>query len=130
MENRTKPLLVGTEKASAGAIYLPAIGLPREENKTKVRSFAEIIPSWTLFVTVILATLALCVGATVRTHAEQRSAFEHYQRMKSEVEFLRYQNLQIENEVNSLLHDPKMIEFAARSRLNMVRSNEIVVPVE
>jgi cell division protein FtsB len=32
--------------------------------------------------------------------------------------------------VEHLRNDPRDIELAARSRLNMVRGNEIVVPVE
>ena len=57
-------------------------------------------------------------------------ASQQYTRMRTDVETLRSTNQALRAEVNQLLNDPRAIESAARSRLNMVRANEIVVPVE
>ena len=43
---------------------------------------------------------------------------------------LRSSNQSLRLEVEQLRNDPRTIESAARSRLNMVRANEIVVPIE
>ena len=57
-------------------------------------------------------------------------ASQQYVRMQSDVEGLRDANQNLRSEINKLRNDPRTIEAAARSRLNMVRANEIVVPVE
>ncbi|HEX8142477.1 MAG TPA: septum formation initiator family protein [Pyrinomonadaceae bacterium] len=97
---------------------------------TEVRRRGGIIPSWVVFSTIILATFALCVTITMRTRAEVRAASEQYQSIGSEVEALRDSNAALEQEVRRLHTDPRAIESAARTRLNMVRANEIIVPVE
>ena len=109
-----------------------ALDLPREiiGTRTDIRRRGGIIPSWVLFATIILATFALCVTVTMRTHAEMRAATDQYERINTDVERLRSSNAQIETEVQRLRTDPRAIEAAARSRLNMVRANEIIVPVE
>jgi cell division protein FtsB len=109
-----------------------ALDLPREiiGTRTDIRRRGGIIPSWVLFATIILATFALCVTVTMRTHAEMRAASEQYERISTDVEKLRSANAQIETEVQRLRTDPRAIEAAARTRLNMVRANEIIVPVE
>jgi len=58
------------------------------------------------------------------------TATEQYAIIQTDVETLRSGNRSLQQEVNQLRSDPRAIEAAARSRLNMVRSNEIVVPVE
>jgi len=50
--------------------------------------------------------------------------------MQTDVEGLRNANQSLRLEIEKLRTDPRTIEAAARSRLNMVRPNEIVVPVE
>jgi cell division protein FtsB len=50
--------------------------------------------------------------------------------MQSDVEGLRNANQNLRREIEQLHNDPRTIEAAARIRLNMVRANEIVVPVE
>lgn len=50
--------------------------------------------------------------------------------MKSDVENLRSINQSLRTQIERLRNDPRTIETAARTRLNMVRSNEFVVPVE
>jgi cell division protein FtsB len=79
---------------------------------------------------IILATFALCVTATMRTHAGMRSAEQKYEQMSADVEHLRSTNESIRREVERLRTDKRAIEAAARTRLNMVRADEIVVPVE
>jgi cell division protein FtsB len=50
--------------------------------------------------------------------------------MQTDVNGLRHANQSLRAEVEQLRNDPRTIEAAARSRLNMVRANEFVVPVE
>jgi cell division protein FtsB len=57
-------------------------------------------------------------------------ASQQYVRMQSDVESLRNTNQNLRAEIERLRTDPRTIEAAARTRLNMVRANEIVVPVE
>lgn len=79
---------------------------------------------------IILSTFGVCVTVTMRTRAHMNLASQQYTRMRTDVETLRSTNQALRAEVNQLLNDPRAIESAARSRLNMVRANEIVVPVE
>lgn len=111
---------------------VPARELSREiiGTRTEIRRRGGIIPSWVIFGMIILATFALCATVTMRTRAEMRSASVQYQEMSSDVETLRNSNAALETEVRRLRTDPRAIESAARARLNMVRANEIVVPVE
>ena len=110
----------------------PVRDLPAEiiGTRTEVRRRGGIIPSWTVFAIIILATFALCVTVTMRTRAEMRVASEQYQEINTDVERLRNNNAAIEQEVKRLRSNPRAIESAARARLNMVRANEIIVPVE
>ena len=57
-------------------------------------------------------------------------ASEQYVRMQGDVEELRNANQTLRLEIKQLSSDPRAIEAAARTRLNMVRANEIVIPVE
>lgn len=98
--------------------------------RTEIRKRGGIIPSWVIFTTIILATFAICVSVTMRTHAEMNSASRQYDQMSAEVESLRSGNAALETQVRRLRDDPRAIESAARTRLNMVRANEIIVPVE
>jgi cell division protein FtsB len=98
--------------------------------RADVRRRGFAIPSWVVFGMVILATFALCVTVTMRTHAEMRSAEQKFEQMNVEVENLRRTNQTIERQVERLRTDPRAIEAAARTQLNMVRADEIVVPVE
>jgi cell division protein FtsB len=78
----------------------------------------------------MLATFALCATVTMRTHAEMRVAEQKYNNVSTDVEQLRTTNEALRHEVEQLREDPRAIESAARSRLNMVRANEIVVPLK
>lgn len=110
----------------------PARELSREliGTRTEIRRRGGLIPSWVVFTTIILATFAICVSVTMRAHAEKSAASQQHQMLASEVETLRDSNLALEAEVDRLYKDPRAIESAARTRLNMVRANEIIVPVE
>jgi cell division protein FtsB len=79
---------------------------------------------------ILLATFAVCVTVNMRTSAKVQIATEQYSAMQTDVEALRNVNQSLRAEVERLRTDPRAIESAARVRLNMVRSNEFVVPVE
>jgi cell division protein FtsB len=95
-----------------------------------VRHRGGLIPSWAVFTMIMLATFALCVSVTMRTHAEMRSAEQKFSEMNMDVQALSQTNESLRQEVRRLRNDPRAIEAAARTRLNMVRPNEIVVPVD
>lgn len=98
--------------------------------RVEVRRRGGLIPSWAVFTMIMLATFALCVTVTMRTHAELRAAEQRHAQMNADVETLRNTNESMRREVERLRSDPRAIEAAARTRLNMVRANELVVPVE
>jgi len=98
--------------------------------RAEIRRRGGIIPSWVIFGMIILATFSVCVTVTVRTRAIMNTASEQYVRIENDVEVLRNFNHALRLEVEQLRNNPRAIESAARNRLNMVRANEIVVPVE
>jgi len=98
--------------------------------RTEVRRRGGIIPSWVVFGMILLATFAVCVTVNMRTHAKVQIAAQQLNTMQTDVEALRTINTTLKAEVQRLRTDPRAIELAARSRLNMVRANEYVVPVE
>ncbi len=110
----------------------PAREISRElvGTRAEVRRRGGLIPSWAVFTMIMLATFALCVTVTMRTHAEMRSAEQRYTQMQMEVQALTNTNDSLRREAERLQNDPRAIEAAARARLNMVRANEIVVPVD
>jgi cell division protein FtsB len=116
---------VASPFASVRQISLDIIGTPAE-----VRKRGGVIPAWVIFGTVILGTLAICVAVTMRTRTRMSLASQQYVRMQTDVEGLRSTNQSLRLEIEQLRTDPRTIEAAARSRLNMVRDNEIVIPVE
>ena len=111
--------------ASVREISQDIIGTPAE-----VRRRGGIIPAWVVLGMVILATFAICVSVTMRTRTRMSLASQQYGRMQSDVDQLRSSNQVLRVEIERLNSDPRAIEAAARARLNMVRANEIVVPVE
>jgi cell division protein FtsB len=116
---------VASPFASVREISLDIIGTPAE-----VRRRGGIIPAWVIFGMVILATFAICVSVTMRTRTRMSLASQQYVRMQSDVDQLRNVNQALRVDIERLNTDPRAIEAAARTRLNMVRANEIVVPVE
>ena len=99
-------------------------------NRTEVRRRGGVIPSWVVFGMVLLAIFAVCVTVNLRTRAKVQFAAQQLNFMQTDVEALRNTNLALKAELQRLRTDPRTIEIAARARLNMVRSNEFVVPVE
>jgi len=116
---------VSSPFASVREISLDIIGTPAE-----VRRRGGLIPAWVVFGMVILATFAICVSVTMRTSTHKSLASQQYVRMQNDVDSLRNSNQTLRAEIEHLRTDPRAIEAAARTRLNMVRPNEIVVPVE
>ena len=116
---------VSSPFASVREISLDIIGTPAE-----VRRRGGLIPAWVVFGMVILATFAICVSVTMRTRTRMSLASQQYVRMQNDVDSLRSSNQTLRAEIEHLRTDPRAIEAAARTRLNMVRPNEIVVPVE
>ena len=50
--------------------------------------------------------------------------------METDVQSIRERNASLRHDVERLHTDKKVQEAAARERLNMVRANEIVVPLD
>ena len=111
--------------ASVQQISMEIIG-----TRTEVRRRGGIIPSWVVFGMILLATFAVCVTVNMRTRAKVQVAAQQLTSMQTDVEALRNVNQSLKTELQKLRTDSRTIELAARSRLNMVRSNEFVVPVE
>ncbi len=109
-----------SQQASADAIISrPAVGrrgLP--------------LPSWVVFCTIMLATFAVCVTMTMRTHAARGAAEQRFEQMATEVQGIRETNEALRRDVERLQSDPRTREAAARARLNMVRANEVIVPLD
>ena len=111
--------------ASVQQISMEIIG-----TRTEVRRRGEIIPSWVVFGMILLATFAVCVTVNMRTRAKVQVAAQQLTAMETDVEALRGVNQSLKSELERLRTNPRAIELAARAQLNMVRSNEFVVPVE
>ncbi|MFN2498126.1 MAG: septum formation initiator family protein [Pyrinomonadaceae bacterium] len=116
---------VASPLASVKEISLDIIG-----TRAEVRRRGGLIPAWVIFGMIILGTFAICVAVTMRTRTKMSLASDQFVRMQTDVEGLRNANQSLRLEIEKLRTDPRTIEAAARSRLNMVRPNEIVVPVE
>ena len=114
-----------TSLASVQQISAEIIG-----TRTEVRRRGGIIPSWVVFGMILLATFAVCVTVNMRTRARVHIASQQLASMQTDVQALRGVNQALKTEVQRLRTDPRTIELAARAQLNMVRSNEFVVPVE
>ena len=98
--------------------------------RSEVRRRGGIIPAWVVFGMIILAVAAVCVTVNLRTRAKAQLAAVQLSSIESDVRNLKGINQTLKSEVERLRTDPRAIELAARSRLNMIRSNEYVVPVE
>lgn len=111
--------------ASVQQISLDIIG-----TRAEVRRRGGIIPSWVVFSMILLATLAVCVTVNLRTRAKVQVAAQQFTAMQTDVEVLRSVNQSLKTDLENLRTNSRTIEQAARDRLNMVRSNEFVVPIE
>ena len=115
----------GGSLASVQQISIDIIG-----TRTEVRRRGGLVPSWVVFGMILLATFAVCVTVNMRTYAKFQVATQQFSVMQTDVEALRNVNQSLKVEVERLRNDPRTIESAARARLNMVRSNEYVVPLD
>lgn len=115
----------GGSLASVQQISIDIIG-----TRTEVRRRGGLVPSWVVFGMILLATFAVCVTVNMRTHAKFQVATQQFSLMQTDVEALRTLNQSLKADVERLRNDPRAIESAARERLNMVRDNEYVVPVD
>jgi cell division protein FtsB len=88
------------------------------------------IPSWVVFSMIMLATFAVCVTVTMRTHAARGAAEQRFAQMETDVQSIRQKNEALRRDVERLHIDPRTREAAVRTRLNMVRANEVVVPLD
>ena len=122
---RALPRRTNASFASVQQISAEIIG-----SRAEVRRRGGIIPSWVVFGMILLATAAVCVTVNMRTHAKFQVAQQQFSVMQSDVETLRTVNQSLKVEVEQLRNNPRAIESAARANLNMVRSNEYVVPVD
>jgi cell division protein FtsB len=77
----------------------------------------------------MLATFAVCITMTMRTHAKMLSAEQEFGQLSTDVEKIRSRNEALRQEVSRLSDDPRAIETAARDRMNMTRANEVVYPL-
>ncbi|HJX92826.1 MAG TPA: septum formation initiator family protein [Pyrinomonadaceae bacterium] len=98
--------------------------------RSEVRRRGGIIPAWVLFGMILLAVALVCVTVNLRTRAKAQLAAVQLSSIESDVQALRDVNQAMRIEVEKLKKDPRTIELAARSRLNMVRRNEYLVPIE
>lgn len=122
---RVLPRRTNASLASVQQISAEIIG-----SRAEVRRRGGIIPSWVVFGMILLATAAVCVTVNMRTRAKFQVAQQQFSVMQSDVETLRTINQSLKADVEQLRNNPRAIESAARANLNMVRSNEYVVPVD
>ena len=111
--------------ASVQQISIDIIG-----TRTEIRRRGGIIPAWVIFGMILMATTAVCVTVNMRTRAKAQLAAVQFSAIDADVKSLREVNQSLKLEVQRLKTDPRTIELAARARLNMVRANEYLVPVE
>jgi cell division protein FtsB len=124
---------LATQRPAVRAFSLPSPALEAgaevsvERAVTRRRDLS--IPSWVFFCTIMFTTFAVCVTVTMRADAAMRGAAQKYEQMSTDVGQIRDTNEALRREVERLRKDPRAIEAAARTRLNMVRPNEVVVPL-
>ena len=67
------------------------------------------VPSWVFFCMVVLATFAVCVTVTMRTHAEMRSAAHEFDQLNAEVGAIRGTNETLQREVDRLIRQRRPV---------------------
>ena len=130
VDERIRSQRVLPRSANASLASMQQISAEIIGSRTEVRRRGGIIPSWVVFGMILLATLAVCVTVNMRTRAKVQVASQQFSVIQSDVEALRNINESLKAEVEQLRNDPRAIETAARARLNMVRNNEYVVPID
>lgn len=125
---------LAAQRPAARALSLPSpvleAGVEALGTRTKLRGRDLALPSWVVFCMIMLATFAVCVTVTMRAQAEMRGAEQKFEQMNADVQRIRETNASLKKDIERLHKDPRAIEAAARTRLNMVHSNEVVVPLE
>ena len=125
---------LAAQRPAARALPLPSpvleAGVEALGARTKIRRRDLAVPSWVVFCMIMLATFAVCVTVTMRAQAEMRGAEQKFEQMGADVQRIRETNASLQKDIERLRKDPRAIEAAARARLNMVRSNEVVVPLQ
>ena len=119
-----------TEQSSAQALPIFSAREVSREFVPATVAWLGLIPSWIFLGMILLATLGICVTVIGRTRAESKASFLQYQNMSAEIDRARRTNELLQLEIRRMTSDPNMIESEARTRLGMVRPNDIVVPVE
>lgn len=130
VDERIRSQRVLPRGANASLTSMQQISVEIIGSRADVRRRGGIIPSWVVFGMILLATFAVCVTVNMRTREKFQVAAQQFSVMQSDVETLRNINESLKAEVDQLRKDPAAIESAARARLNMVRSNEYVVPID
>jgi cell division protein FtsB len=130
VDERIRSQRVLPRRANASLASVQQISMEIIGSRSEVRRRGGIIPSWVVFGMILLATFAVCVTVNMRTRTKFQIAEQQFSVMRSDVESLRSVNQSLKSEVERLRTDPRAIESAARARLNMVRNNEYVVPVD
>lgn len=122
------------QRPVARAFALPSPGAETFPEAVGTRANARrrdfSLPSWVVFSMIMLATFAVCITVTMRTHAARGAAEQKFTQMETEVHSIRDRNASLRRDVERLRNDKRVQEAAARERLNMVRANEIVVPLD
>lgn len=122
-----------TQRPTSRALSLPSPAVEAGAEVVSAHAAARrrdfSVPSWVFFCTIMLATFAVCVTVTMRADAAMRGAAQKYEQMSTDVEQVRETNEALKRQVERLRKDPRAIEAAARTRLNMVHPNEVVVPL-
>ena len=130
VDERIRAQRVLPRSANASLASMQEISMEIIGSRAEVRRRGGIIPSWVVFGMILLATCAVCVTVNMRTRAKFQVAQQQFSVMQSDVDTLREVNQSLKAEVEQLRNNPRAIESAARARLNMVRSNEYVIPVD
>jgi cell division protein FtsB len=120
----------GTQRAAAQS--LPELSIrevSREFIPTAIRRL-RLIPSWVILGMILLATLAICAAAITRTRSESKASLLQYQQMNADIDAARRANESLQVDIRSMTTDPNIIESVARTRLGMVRPNDVVIPIE
>src|SRR5215218_9481116 len=78
----------------------PLHGVAGARANARRRDFS--IPSWVVFSMIMLATFAVCVTVTMRTHAARGAAEQKYGQMETEVQGIRQKNEALRRDVERL----------------------------
>ena len=130
VDERIKAQRVMPRQGQASFASVQQISMEIIGSRAEVRRRGGIIPSWVVFGMFLLASFAVCVTVNMRTRAKFQLAQQQFSAMESDVETLRGVNQSLKADLEQLRNDPRAIESAARARLNVVRSNEYVIPVD